>query len=109
LKINLEIDDKTLNTNLPPMMLQTLVENGIKHGISNLKNGGTILIKSFYRNQKTIIQIINTGQYLPKQEGSGLGIENTKERLRILFDDKASFSIANLDEKNVITEITLPL
>lgn len=109
LKISLEIDENTLNTNLPPMMLQTLVENGIKHGISNLKNGGTILIKSFHKNQKTVIQIINTGQYLPKQEGSGLGIENTKERLRILFDEKASFSISNLDEKNVITEINLPL
>jgi len=109
LNIILEIVPDTLKTNLPPMMLQTLVENGIKHGISNLKNGGTILIKSFIKNRNTVIQIINSGQFHPKNESMGLGIENTKERLRILFEDKASFSISNLNEKNVITEITLPL
>jgi LytS/YehU family sensor histidine kinase len=91
------------------MMLQTLLENGIKHGISNLKNGGCILIKSFLKNQNTVIQIINSGQFKPKHESSGLGIENTKERLRILFEDKATFSIKNLDEKNVLTEVILPL
>ncbi len=109
LNIVLEISPETLKSNLPPMMLQTLVENGIKHGISNLKNGGTITIKSFVNNQNTIIHITNSGQYFPKHETSGLGIENTKERLRILFDDKANFSIKNLDDKNVLTEITLPL
>jgi LytS/YehU family sensor histidine kinase len=107
LNIVLEISPETLKSNLPPMMIQTLVENGIKHGISNLKNGGTIFIKSFVRNQITVIQITNSGQYNPTT--SGLGIENTKERLRILFDDKANFSIKNLDDKNVLTEITLPL
>jgi LytS/YehU family sensor histidine kinase len=91
------------------MMIQTLVENGIKHGISSLKNGGIVFIKSFVRNQNTIIQITNSGQYNPNPITSGLGIENTKERLRILFDDKACFSIINLDDKNVLTEITLPL
>ncbi len=109
LNIVLEISQETLKTNLPPMMIQTLVENGIKHGISNLKNGGTIFIKSFVKNQNTIIQITNSGQYNPNSATSGLGIENTRERLRILFDDKACFSIKNLDDKNVITEITLPL
>ncbi|MCF8428514.1 MAG: histidine kinase [Bacteroidia bacterium] len=109
LNIVLDISPETLKSNLPPMMIQTLVENGIKHGISNLKNGGTIFIKSFVKNQNTIIQIINSGQYNLNPATSGLGIENTKERLRILFEEKASFSIKNLDDKNVLTEITLPL
>jgi LytS/YehU family sensor histidine kinase len=109
LNIILEISPETLKSNLPPMMIQTLVENGIKHGISNLKNGGTIILKSFVNNQNTIIQITNSGQYNPNPITSGLGIENTRERLRILFDEKANFSIKNLDDKNVLTEITLPL
>jgi LytS/YehU family sensor histidine kinase len=109
LNIEIEISAETLNTNLPPMVIQTLVENGIKHGISNLKNGGTIFIKSFTKNQKTVIQITNSGQFNPNPITSGLGIENTRERLRILFEDKALFSIKNLDDKNVLTEITLPL
>jgi two-component system, LytTR family, sensor kinase len=90
-------------------MLQTLVENGIKHGISNLKNGGTIKVRSFVKNQLTTIEIINSGQFNPKAENSGLGIENTKERLRILFDDAATFTIDNLDDTNVITTVILPL
>lgn len=109
LNIILEISPETLKSNLPPMMIQTLVENGIKHGISNLKNGGTIILKSFVSNQNTIIQITNSGQYNPNPITSGLGIENTRERLRILFDEKANFSIKNLDDKTVLTEITLPL
>jgi two-component system LytT family sensor kinase len=109
LNVVLDISLDTLKSNLPPMMIQTLVENGIKHGISNLKNGGSIIIKSFARNQNTIIQITNSGQYNPNPVTSGLGIENTKERLRIIFDEKAYFSIKNLDENNVLTEITLPL
>lgn len=109
LLVEMNIAPDTLKTNLPPMMLQTLVENSIKHGINNLKNGGTIKINSIVSGQNTIIQIINSGQYKPKQEILGLGIENTKERLRILFDEKASFSIKNLDIENVLTEIILPL
>jgi sensor histidine kinase YesM len=104
-----DIEPETLNTNLPPMMLQTLVENGIKHGISNLKNGGTIYVKTFNKNQNTIIQITNCGVYNPKHESAGLGIENTKERLRILFDDKAIFTIKNLENEKVLTEIIIPL
>lgn len=109
LNIVFDISHDTLKTNLPPMMIQTLVENGIKHGINNLKNGGTITIKSFVKNQNTFIQILNSGQYYPNPTNSGLGIENTKERLRILFDEKASFTIDNFDNKNVLTEIILPL
>lgn len=109
LNTHFDIDPETLNTNLPPMMLQTLVENGIKHGISNLKNGGTIYLKTFNKNQNTIIQITNCGVYNPKHESAGLGIENTKERLRILFDDKAIFTIKNIENEKVLTEIIIPL
>lgn len=109
LNIILDISEPSLKTKLPPMMLQTLVENGIKHGISNLKNGGTIKVRSFVKNQLTNIEIINSGQFNPKAESSGLGIENTKERLRILFDDAATFTIDNLDDHHVITTVTLPL
>ncbi len=109
LNTHFDIDPETLNTHLPPMMLQTLVENGIKHGISNLKNGGTIYVKTFNKNQNTIIQITNCGVYNPKHESAGLGIENTKERLRILFDDKAIFTIKNIENEKVLTEIIIPL
>lgn len=105
----LDIHEQSLRTKLPPMMLQTLVENGIKHGISNLKNGGTISIKTYVQNQTTFIEIINSGQYNPKPESSGLGVENTRERLRILFDETASFTIQNFDNTHVITKIILPL
>jgi hypothetical protein len=109
LNVQFDISSKTLQVSLPPMMLQTLVENGIKHGISNIKEGGTIQIKSFENKNFVTIQIINSGQYKPNGQNSGLGIENTKERLRIIFDDKATFSINNFDKQHVITEINLPI
>lgn len=103
-----EIDSDSLSQNIPPMMIQTLVENGIKHGISKYPEGGEITIKSFKKNNETKIEIINTGQLHASQKSdSGFGIENTKDRLDYLFPNKASFEITNLDQKHVISTIII--
>jgi LytS/YehU family sensor histidine kinase len=55
------------------------------------------------------IEIINTGQFHPPIGEQGLGIDNTRERLAILYDSQASFSIENFNEKEVITKIDIPV
>lgn len=109
LSYKFDIDQATLSVNIPPMMIQTLVENGIKHGISKYAEGGEIIIKSFKNNSDTKIEILNTGQlHAPSQKtDSGFGIENTKDRLEYLYGNKASFTLKNLDNKHVISEITI--
>ena len=108
LTFNFDIDPQTLALNIPPMMIQTLVENGIKHGISKYPEGGSISIVSLKTGSDFKIEIINTGQLgdITKTD-SGFGVANTTNRLELLFGKKASFSLKNLDEKNVISEIII--
>lgn len=103
-----DIDPETLSLNVPPMMIQTLVENGIKHGISKYPEGGTISIISKKTENSFVIEIINTGQLqLNNISDSGFGVENTMNRLELLFGNKATFSLKNLDNKNVISKIII--
>lgn len=109
LAIKLDIDEAILNAKVPPMMLQTLVENAVKHGISKSKEGGLVQLKAYQKASQLIVEIINTGRFEPNEIDLGFGVENTRERLAILFEDKAIFTIENLNEKEVITKIILPL
>jgi len=110
LRTRFAIDPESSSFSVPPMMLQTLVENGIKHGISKLKEGGEITIETKVENSKLNIKIRNNGQLNPeKLNGStGFGIENTKKRLKLLYGDKASFNIKNENGNTVLTEVKLP-
>ncbi len=108
LNFNFSIDPSTLSLNIPPMMIQTLVENGIKHGISKYPEGGSITIHSSKTENGFEIKITNTGQLIVQSKSdSGFGIENTKNRLELLFGKKASFFLENLDEKHVISKIQI--
>ncbi len=103
------IDKEALDCEVPPMMLQTLIENGVKHGISKSKNGGSIVLEIHKNNKVLHIDIFNTGHFSPNEKSVGLGIENTVERLKILYDEKATFSIRNTTDNKVQTHIDIPL
>jgi hypothetical protein len=114
LEVIYQIEDEAFNYRIPPMMLQTIVENAIKHGISNLVKGGLIEIKCREGLQEELyIQVKNSGflntnyKKSPKSEG-GHGLHNTKQRLKLLYGDKASFRIFNSGNQFVITEIKIP-
>lgn len=110
LRTEWEIQPETINCNVPPLMIQTLVENGIKHGISKLVQGGTIKISTELSCSFLRVRIRNSGQYLNGtiKENGGYGIENTKERLNLIYGNKASFKIINENDKQVLTEILIP-
>jgi two-component system, LytTR family, sensor kinase len=110
LNTQFDIDPDSYTYHVPPLMLQTLVENGIKHGISKLKEGGTIHVKTIVSNNQMIIQIRNSGQLLKstRKGKRGLGINNTIQRLKLIFGDEAEFRILNENDKFVLTEITIP-
>ncbi|WP_370088872.1 sensor histidine kinase [Ekhidna sp.] len=94
---------------IPPLMLQTLVENGIKHGISNLKDGGEISITTVVKRKQLILQIRNTGQLANANVAEeGFGLENTKKRLELIFGEAAKFEIRNETKDTVLTSITIP-
>lgn len=96
---------------IPPMMVQTLVENGIKHGISKRTDGGEIEINSNISGAKLHIKIRNTGRFEKDsiKMSNGFGISNTKHRLSLLYGENASFTIKNENHNIVLTEIIIPL
>lgn len=109
LSTSFDIDRKSGDFLVPPLMLQTLVENGIKHGISNLKNGGTINITTTVRKKHLTLEIRNTGQLsTEKKSGLGLGLKNTQKRLELLYHGEATFVIKNENSDTVLTQISIP-
>lgn len=113
LKVKYDIEDAAYQYKIPPMMLQTIVENAIKHGISNLMKGGLIEIKcSIGLLDDLYIWVKNSGQLKPdaasKKKGEGHGISNTIERLKLIYGGRASFKIFNHGREFVVTEIKIP-
>jgi sensor histidine kinase YesM len=99
LNFSINIAQESNNIEIPPMMIQTLVENGIKHGISKLPEGGTIEISSSVNEKHLELEIKNSGS-IDKEaflNSKGYGISNTKQRLNLMYGEKAFFNIENLN------------
>jgi hypothetical protein len=94
---------------IPPLMIQTLVENGIKHGIAKLTGGGEISIATKIDNNSLIVEIRNSGQLVDKKiKRAGIGVENTRKRLAMIYGADAGFQITNENENTVLTKIKIP-
>jgi LytS/YehU family sensor histidine kinase len=109
LHVEYDIDEDTLDQQVPPMMLQTLVENAIKHGISKQIDGGTIKIISDFVNNHHELIVQNTGRIEATTSSDGFGISSTQNRLKLLFGDKANFEIKNINGNTVEAKVVLPV
>ncbi len=109
LQVSYDIDEDTLDQPVPPMMLQTLVENAIKHGIGKQKNGGLIKVISDYRDNHHELVVQNTGQLNGNPSSDGFGINSTHNRLKLLFGAKATFSIKDLSDSMVEAKVIMPV
>ncbi len=109
LKTNVQIDPLSLHFSVPPLMLQTLVENAIKHGISKLTNGGLVEIITKVKDNVLFITIRNSGQLKENtEEDTGFGLKNTLQRLQLLYSDSAVLKISNESDSMVLTELQIP-
>ena len=103
------ISDDAYEYQLPSLMIQTLIENGIKHGISQIPSGGSISLKAFTQNEHLHITIENSGSLAPNpQPETGFGLINTKQRLQLLYGENAKFDMCNSPNHTVITTLILP-
>jgi two-component system LytT family sensor kinase len=109
LQVEYEIDEDTLDQPIPPMMLQTLVENAIKHGISRQVDGGKVKIVSDFLENYHELLIVNTGALNGNRNVDGFGLASTKNRLQILFGQKANFDIREVDGNTVQARVLIPV
>jgi sensor histidine kinase YesM len=109
LKIEYQIDEDTLDQPVPPMMLQTLVENAIKHGISKQIQGGVVKVISDFKNDYHELSVQNTGYLNGYKIGDeGFGISSTTNRLGLLYGDKAKFEMKQLTPSLVEAKVMIP-
>lgn len=108
LNLDLNIDDEALGVMIPPFMVQTIVENGIKHGISKEVKGGLLSVRAEVKQKNLHIVVKNTGTLRTTGSGEGTGIANTRKRLDLLFRGLASFQIEQQQEL-VVTQLVIPI
>ncbi len=102
-----KIKPDLLQAKIPPMLIQMLIENAMKHGISDLAKGGIIELFVAKENENLCITVKNTGKLKKETTSTKVGIKNIQKRLSLLYTNKANFS---LSEKNnqVIAKVIIP-
>lgn len=93
---------------VPPLILQAQVENAIKHGISQIPEGGKIEIEAFKDQRYLHLQVSNTGKLSTAEPETGVGFKNSEQRLQILYGRDAKISISE-ENKMVHVKVQIPL
>ncbi|MBN1327243.1 MAG: histidine kinase, partial [Candidatus Cloacimonetes bacterium] len=107
LRYQMQIEPECLPLQIPPLILQTLVENGVKHGISPLLEGGRITVKAYIKNDKLCLSVSDTGMgFQVDQINSGFGLTAVKNILNLLYGNEHEFQI--LANKDTEVRIVLP-
>ncbi|CAD2253088.1 sensor histidine kinase [Xanthomonas arboricola pv. juglandis] len=110
LALQVEVPYELRTLQLPSMMLQTLVENAIKHGLEPKPGGGTVWILARRNDDHATLTVADDGQgFNLHSQGTGIGLKNLRERLQLIYAGKASFAIVSNFPSGVAATITLPL
>lgn len=109
LMVQYDIEDKTTSQPVPPMMLQMLVENAIKHGISHEINGGLVKLSASLADNILDLRVENTGQLKEQQQGGGFGIMSIRERLKLMYGNNALFDVKQSSPHTVMAILKLPV
>lgn len=114
LGLQIDVPDDLLRMAFPPMMLQTLVENAIKHGLEPKPGGGTVWIlarlQSTAQGGAAAVTVADDGRgFSADGAGTGVGLRNVRERLRLAYGSRASFAIVANFPSGVAATITVPL
>src|SRR5229473_1674667 len=118
LQVIKDLDPPSLDVMVPSMLLQPLVENSIKHGLSSKIEGGSIYLRSRLNDSRLVIEIEDDGvgmgaaNFLERPSGlggSGIGMANVAERLKVLYGDTAKMTIDSPEGKGTLVRIRLPV
>ena len=113
LRVVKEIDPTASSIPVPSMLLQPLVENSIRHGLSSKVEGGTITLRARRAGGRLVIEVEDDGVGIPKEElagvlGKGIGVTNVKERLEVLYNQDYRMEIDSQPGRGTRIEIEVP-
>jgi signal transduction histidine kinase len=106
----IDVPDGLLSAEFPPMMLQSLVENAIKHGLEPKAEGGRLTLRAQIEHGRLALSVADTGLGFGQSAtgGTGVGLANIRERLALLYGAKASLDVADNPAGGTIATITVP-
>jgi LytS/YehU family sensor histidine kinase len=111
LEVERDIDPRARQVRVPAMLVQTLAENGIKHGIAALKEGGALRLSARIETSSLVLRVENPRPADVSEragEPAGMGIRNATERLRLLFGSRASLTLDLSRPGLAVAEVRLP-
>jgi LytS/YehU family sensor histidine kinase len=108
LSFTIDIPDTIREHPFPPMLLQPLVENAIKHGLEPSIEGGEISINVMEENNLIRIEVLDTGSGFSSGNEGGVGIRNVRERIKLLYGDKGRFVMEENKPRGVKAVIEVP-
>jgi len=115
LRVEKEIDPRTLEVLVPSILLQPLIENSIKHGLEPRIRGGTVTVRSRLEGNRVFIEIADDGVGMNgrsasalRRPGAGIGMKNVQERLEVLYGNQARFNIVSNPGRGTTVSIEIP-
>ncbi|MEO9384028.1 sensor histidine kinase [Chromobacterium phragmitis] len=108
LRVTIAVPDALLPARFPVMMLQTLVENAVKHGLEPMADGGAINIGAKVLDGKLRLEVRDDGAGFPEQPGQGMGLANIRERLSLLYGQQAELTLEAPASGGTLAVIALP-
>ena len=110
LATRIEVPDGLLSAEFPSMMIQSLVENAIKHGLEPKAEGGKLTVRAEIVHGKLAVTVADTGLGFGKAAtaGTGVGLANIRERLALLYGGRASLSVAENRPSGTVVTVAVP-
>ena len=110
LQADIQVPEGLLSAEFPSMMIQSLVENAIKHGLEPKAEGGKLTVKAEIVHGKLAVTVADTGLGFGKAAtaGTGIGLANIRERMKLLYGDKASVTVADNVPVGTVVVLTVP-
>jgi two-component system LytT family sensor kinase len=115
LRVEKQIDPRTLDVLVPSILLQPLIENSIKHGLEPRLNGGTVTLRSRLEGNRVLIEVADDGVGMGnrpasalRRTGAGIGMKNVQERLEVLYGNQARFEVVSNPGRGTQVSIEIP-
>jgi hypothetical protein len=108
LRVERAIDPAVLPVRVPPLLVQSLVDNAIKHGVATLPQGGVVRLSAHVAGPAVEILVANTGFFTRPAGDNGYGLTNARERLRLLYDGAASLTFRQ-EGTMTVAELRIPV
>jgi signal transduction histidine kinase len=110
LQTDINVPEGLMSADFPSMMIQSLVENAIKHGLEPKPEGGLLSVRAEVKHGKLAVTVADTGLGFGKAAtaGTGIGLANIRERLQLLYGNKASMTVAENAPSGTVVTLTVP-